>query len=94
MAHCLGLAFYAFTAPTDMTLRCMHLMKEEFKPLQQLLLKYPIYDWFEQLYILNNEQGLLDLDGTLVSTLFHLVRTKNMYSLLDNSHTAKETTVR
>ena len=40
------------------------------------------------------KQGLLDLDGSLVSILFHLVRTNNMYSLLDNSHTAKETTAR
>ena len=39
-------------------------------------------------------QGLLDLDGSLVSVLSHLVRTKNMYSLLDNSHTTKETTAR
>ena len=40
------------------------------------------------------KQGLLDLDGSLVSILSHLVRTKNMYSLLDNSHTAKEITAR
>ena len=40
------------------------------------------------------KQGLLDLDGSLVSILSHLVKTKNMYSLLDDSHTVKESTAR
>jgi len=40
------------------------------------------------------KQGLLDLDGSLVSILSHLVKTKNMYSLLDNSQIAKEATAR